>query len=85
MDDDGVRALHEISLTIRTGERVGVIGWNGAGKTTLLKTMCGIYTPTEGRVRVEGDVEASVAPATTAEPATESAEAPKPESSGTSD
>ena len=56
LDEDGVRALHEISLTIQTGERVGVIGWNGAGKTTLLKTMCGIYTPSEGNVRVEGDV-----------------------------
>lgn len=56
LDDDGVRALHDISLTIRKGERVGVVGWNGAGKTTLLKTMCGIYTPTQGQVRVEGDV-----------------------------
>jgi len=56
LDEDGVRALHEISLTIKTGERVGVIGWNGAGKTTLLKTMCGIYSPTAGHVRVEGDV-----------------------------
>lgn len=56
LEEDGVRALHEISLTISKGERVGVIGWNGAGKTTLLKTMCGIYTPTTGRVSVQGDV-----------------------------
>ena len=49
-------ALKDISLSVRRGERVGIIGFNGAGKTTLLKTMCEIYPPTEGRVVVDGDI-----------------------------
>jgi len=51
-----VTALRGIDLRVRHGEHVGVIGLNGAGKTTLLKVMCGIYTPTSGRVTVEGDI-----------------------------
>ncbi|MFZ2006082.1 MAG: ABC transporter ATP-binding protein [Stellaceae bacterium] len=49
-----VRALHEISLNIENGERVGLIGANGAGKTTLLKVLAGIYKPTFGRVHIDG-------------------------------
>lgn len=45
-----------ISLRIRRGERVGVLGRNGAGKTTLLKLIASIYPPTNGRVRVVGNV-----------------------------
>jgi lipopolysaccharide transport system ATP-binding protein len=51
-----VRALQSVSLTIRAGERVGLIGHNGAGKSTLLKVMAGIYPPQRGRVTVEGHV-----------------------------
>ena len=51
-----VTALRGVSLEVRRGERVGIIGFNGAGKTTMLKVMCGIYPPTEGRVTVEGDI-----------------------------
>src|SRR5205823_6539293 len=51
-----VRALRSISVSIRAGERVGLIGHNGAGKSTLLKVMAGIYPPQQGRVTVDGHV-----------------------------
>ena len=42
--------LTDLSLVLRTGERVGLVGRNGAGKTTLLRLLAGELTPTEGRV-----------------------------------
>jgi branched-chain amino acid transport system ATP-binding protein len=45
--------LHEVSLAVRAGEIVSVIGANGAGKTTLLKTVAGVLRPASGRVRLE--------------------------------
>lgn len=50
--------LRDLSLTVRAGESVGVIGVNGAGKTTLLKIIAGLVAPTAGRVEVEGEVTA---------------------------
>jgi ABC-type polysaccharide/polyol phosphate transport system ATPase subunit len=47
-------ALKDVNLTVEKGEFFGVIGANGSGKSTLLKIMAGIYTPTSGRVRVQG-------------------------------
>jgi len=41
-------ALEEVSLTLRRGERLGVIGRNGAGKSTLLRTLAGIIEPDRG-------------------------------------
>lgn len=49
-------ALNHIDLRIEHGERVGIVGHNGAGKSTLLKTMCRIYEPTLGDLRVVGKV-----------------------------
>ena len=43
-------ALEEVSLTLRRGERLGVIGRNGAGKSTLLRTLAGIIEPDRGRI-----------------------------------
>ena len=43
-------ALEEVSLTLRRGERLGVIGRNGAGKSTLLRTLAGIIAPDRGRI-----------------------------------
>jgi lipopolysaccharide transport system ATP-binding protein len=44
-------ALEDVSLELRTGDRLGVIGRNGAGKSTLLRTIAGIITPDRGRIR----------------------------------
>ena len=51
---DEVRAVSELSLAIRPGERVGFLGPNGAGKTTTLKVLAGLLHPTAGTVRVAG-------------------------------
>jgi ABC-type polysaccharide/polyol phosphate transport system ATPase subunit len=51
-----VKALKDISLSIRSGERVGLIGHNGAGKSSLLKVMAGIYPPQRGVVIRDGHV-----------------------------
>ena len=51
-----VQALKSVSVSIESGERVGLIGHNGAGKSTLLKVMAGIYPPQRGRAIVDGHV-----------------------------
>lgn len=51
-----VNAVDDVSLHIRQGERVGIVGSNGAGKSTLLQIMAGLIHPTSGTVNVEGDV-----------------------------
>ena len=48
--------LNEVSITIEKGEKVGIIGPNGSGKSTLLKVICGILTPSSGRVAVRGRI-----------------------------
>ena len=47
-------ALNDVSLTIKKGETVGIIGKNGAGKSTILKIITGVLTPTSGSVQVNG-------------------------------
>lgn len=47
-------ALNNISLEIKKGEKVGIIGPNGSGKTTLLKIISGIATPNKGKVQTWG-------------------------------
>lgn len=49
-------ALKDVSLQIKQGEVVGIIGRNGAGKSTLLKLLSRITIPTEGRIRIDGRV-----------------------------
>ena len=50
----GYQALKRIDLEIRKGEIFALLGPNGAGKTTLISIVCGIVTPTEGVVVVDG-------------------------------
>lgn len=47
-------AINNISLKIKKGERIGIIGSNGSGKTTLLKLISGITIPTKGKVITNG-------------------------------
>lgn len=51
-----IKALDDISLELKSGDRLGLIGHNGAGKTTLLRVMAGVYHPTSGRLHVEGNL-----------------------------
>jgi ribose transport system ATP-binding protein len=50
-----VWVLRGIDVGVRTGEILGIIGENGAGKSTLMKILSGIYTPSEGRLLVDGE------------------------------
>jgi ABC-type polysaccharide/polyol phosphate transport system ATPase subunit len=56
MDRINVRALSDISVDFRDGDRIALIGYNGAGKTTLLKVLAGIYIPTRGQIYAQGKV-----------------------------
>ena len=61
ISDDGsgtilIKALDDISFSIKEGDRVGLIGHNGSGKTTLLRLLAGIYEPTGGKIEVRGNV-----------------------------
>ena len=47
-------ALRSVDLQVKRGEFFSIIGQNGSGKSTLLKILAGIYTPTRGRVTVDG-------------------------------
>lgn len=45
-----IKALTDVTLTLREGDRLGVIGANGSGKTTLLRVVAGVLPPTTGRI-----------------------------------
>lgn len=57
-----VQALRDITLDLRDGDRLGVVGHNGAGKSTLLQTIAGVYPPTTGTYRREGTVSSLINP-----------------------
>jgi branched-chain amino acid transport system ATP-binding protein len=52
---DGLRALDGVSFSAEPGEILGIIGPNGAGKTTLFNLISGIFPPTSGEIRFQGE------------------------------
>ena len=49
-----IHALRNLRLSLKDGDRIGLIGRNGAGKTTLLRVLSGIYEPTSGHIQIDG-------------------------------
>jgi simple sugar transport system ATP-binding protein len=58
-----IQALNDVSLSLRAGEVVGLMGDNGAGKSTLVKIVAGNYPPSRGAVRIAGEAVALQSPA----------------------
>lgn len=58
----GLTAVDQVDLHIAEGEIVGVIGPNGAGKSTLLNVIAGVYRPTSGSVRFQGEKISGLSP-----------------------
>ena len=52
--DSGKYVLKNINCTIKTGDRVCIVGHNGCGKTTLISLILRIYDPTEGEIILDG-------------------------------
>jgi branched-chain amino acid transport system ATP-binding protein len=50
----GLRAVHDLNVTLEGGELLGLIGPNGAGKTTVFNMVCGFYRPTAGEIAFDG-------------------------------
>jgi len=51
-----VRALENLTFTLQDGDRIGIVGHNGAGKSTLLRLLSGVYFPSEGSVKINGEI-----------------------------
>lgn len=57
-----VPSIRNLSLSIKKGESIALVGENGAGKTTLVKLIAGLYSPTEGEIMVNGQDEIKIHP-----------------------
>jgi ATP-binding cassette subfamily B protein len=53
-DGSSRAVLDDVTLTIRPGEHIALVGANGAGKTTLIKLLCRLYDPTRGSITLDG-------------------------------
>jgi branched-chain amino acid transport system ATP-binding protein len=62
VDYGPIRALHGVSLRVKRGQLVGILGANGAGKTTLLRTVSGLVRARSGSIRFEGQPIEAVKP-----------------------
>ena len=51
----GLRAVDSLDMTIEKGELYGLIGPNGAGKTTAFNMLTGVYKPTDGVIKLDGE------------------------------
>ena len=51
-----LRAIDNLSLEVHESGRLGIIGLNGSGKSTMLRALAGIFPPSSGRIRVEGEI-----------------------------
>ena len=51
----GVKALDDVSITLRSGRLTALLGENGAGKSTLMNIIAGVFSPDEGEVRLAGE------------------------------
>jgi ABC-type polysaccharide/polyol phosphate transport system ATPase subunit len=54
-ENSEIQVIKDISLTLNSGEILGIIGKNGSGKSTLLRIIAGIYTPDRGEVKLNGE------------------------------
>ena len=63
-----IHALQDVTLTLESGDRLGIMGHNGAGKTTLLRKLAGVYPPTRGTYRLEGRISSLIDPMLGVEP-----------------
>jgi len=55
-DQVTIRALNRITLSLRPGDKLALLGHNGAGKSTMLRLLSGVYEPSGGRARINGRV-----------------------------
>lgn len=54
MDFGPVCAVNDVSITVDPGEIVGLLGENGAGKSTMMNVLAGVYSPTSGKIFIDG-------------------------------
>lgn len=60
--ENGAKVLHNFNLSLEAGSRTAIVGLNGAGKSTLIKLLCGLYTPDDGSILIDGSDLRSIDP-----------------------
>lgn len=54
-DNNHTETIKDLNFYINAGENIAIVGSNGAGKTTLVKLLCGLYSPTKGKILINGN------------------------------